>query len=142
MDSIFDDSRFYDYVSNMSNSIVDFANQNTTTMSDVANWLAETAGISTEQATSIIAQGGEAVQEAVGGSLNGVQSMTSFAMSQVGAAAGNAASAVGNVLSSLGKMISSFSYKITATPFIKGKSKFDWNPKQDLMYPCLHLDLT
>ena len=143
MDSIFDDSRFYDYVSNMSNSIVDFANQNTTTMSDVANWLAETAGISTEQATSIIAQGGEAVQEAVGGSLNGVQSMTSFAMSQVGAAAGNAASAVGNVLSSLGKMISSFSYKITATPFIKGKSKFDWNPKTglDVSLPTFGFDI-
>lgn len=143
MDSIFDDSRFYDYVSNMSNSIVDFANQNTTTMSDVANWLAETAGISTDQATSIIAQGGEAVQEAVGGSLNGVQSMTSFAMSQVGAAAGNAASAVGNVLSSLGKMISSFSYKITATPFIKGKSKFDWNPKTglDVSLPTFGFDI-
>lgn len=143
MDSIFDDSRFYDYVSNMSNSIVDFANQNTTTMSDVANWLAETAGISTEQATSIIAQGGEAVQEAVSGSLNGVQSMTSFAMSQVGTAAGNAASAVGNVLSSLGKMISSFSYKITATPFIKGKSKFDWNPKTglDVSLPTFGFDI-
>lgn len=143
MDSIFDDSRFYDYVSNMSNSIVDFANQNTTTMSDVANWLAETAGISTDQATSIIAQGGEAVQEAVGGSLNGVQSMTSFAMSQVGAAAGNAASAVGNVLSSLGKMISSFSYKITATPFIKGKSKFSWDPKTglDVSLPTFGFDI-
>lgn len=104
MDSIFDDSRFNDYISNMSNSIVDFANQNTTTMGDVANWLAETAGISTDQATSIIAQGGEAVQEAVGGSLNGVQSMTSFAMSQVGTAAGNAASAVGSVLSSLAEL--------------------------------------
>lgn len=143
MNSIFDDSRFNDYVSNMSNSIVDFANQNTTTMSDVANWLAETAGISTDQATSIIAQGGEAVQEAVGGSLNGVQSMTSFAMSQVGIAAGNAASAVGNVLSSLGKMISSFSYKITATPFIKGKSKFDWNPKTglDVSLPTFGFDI-
>lgn len=143
MNSIFDDSRFNDYVSNMSNSIVDFANQNATTMSDVANWLAETAGISTEQATSIIAQGGEAVQEAVGGSLNGVQSMTSFAMSQVGTAAGNAASAVGSVLSSLGKMISSFSYKITAKPFIKGKSKFDWNPKTglDVSLPTFGFDI-
>lgn len=143
MNSIFDDNRFNDYVSNMSNSIVDFANQNTTTMSDVANWLAETAGISTDQATSIIAQGGEAVQEAVGGSLNGVQSMTSFAMSQVGTAAGNAASAVGNVLSSLGKMISSFSYKITATPFIKGKSKFDWDPKKglDVSLPTFGFDI-
>lgn len=143
MDSIFDDSRFNDYISNMSNSIVDFANQNTTTMGDVASWLAETAGISTEQATSIIAQGGEAVQEAVGGSLNGVQSMTSFAMSQVGTAAGNAASAVGSVLSSLGKMISSFSYKITATPFIKGKSKFDWNPKTglDVSLPTFGFDI-
>lgn len=143
MNSIFDDSRFNDYVSNMSNSIVDFANQNTTTMGDVANWLAETAGISTDQATSIIAQGGEAVQEAVGGSLNGVQSMTSFAMSQVGTAAGNAASAVGNVLSSLGKMISSFSYKITATPFIKGKSKFDWDPKKglDVSLPTFGFDI-
>lgn len=143
MDSIFDDSRFNDYISNMSNSIVDFANQNTTTMGDVANWLAETAGISTDQATSIIAQGGEAVQEAVGGSLNGVQSMTSFAMSQVGTAAGNAASAVGSVLSSLGKMISSFSYKITAKPFIQGKSKFDWNPKTgfDVSLPTFGFDI-
>ena len=143
MDSIFDDSRFNDYISNMSNSIVDFANQNTTTMGDVANWLAETAGISTDQATSIIAQGGEAVQEAVGGSLNGVQSMTSFAMSQVGTAAGNAASAVGSVLSSLGQMISSFSYKITAKPFIQGKSKFDWNPKTgfDVSLPTFGFDI-
>lgn len=143
MDSIFDDSRFNDYISNMSNSIVDFANQNTTTMGDVASWLAETAGISTEQATSIIAQGGEAVQEAVGGSLNGVQSMTSFAMSQVGTAAGNAASAVGSVLSSLGQMISSFSYKITAKPFIQGKSKFDWNPKTgfDVSLPTFGFDI-
>lgn len=143
MDSIFDDSRFNDYISNMSNSIVDFANQNTTTMGDVANWLAETAGISTDQATSIIAQGGEAVQEAVGGSLNGIQSMTSFAMSQVGTAAGNAASAVGSVLSSLGQMISSFSYKITAKPFIQGKSKFDWNPKTgfDVSLPTFGFDI-
>lgn len=143
MDSIFDDSRFNDYISNMSNSIVDFANQNTTTMGDVANWLAETAGISTDQATSIIAQGGEAVQEAVGSSLNGVQSMTSFAMSQVGTAAGNAASAVGSVLSSLGQMISSFSYKITAKPFIQGKSKFDWNPKTgfDVSLPTFGFDI-
>lgn len=132
MDSIFDDSRFNDYVSNMSNSIVDFANQNADTMDQTASWLADTAGISVEQASSIIAQGGDAVQGAVGNSLSGVQSMTSYAMSQVGSATSNAASAVGNVLTSLGNMISNFSYKITAKPFIQGKSKMAWDPKKGL----------
>ena len=132
MDSIFDDSRFNDYISNMSNSIVDFANQNADTMDQTASWLADTAGISVEQASSIIAQGGDAVQGAVGNSLSGVQSMTSYAMSQVGSATSNAASAVGNVLTSLGNMISNFSYKITAKPFMQGKSKMAWDPKKGL----------
>lgn len=144
MDSIFDDSRFNDYVSNMSNSIVDFANQNADTMDQTASWLADTAGISVEQASSIIAQGGDAVQGAVGNSLSGVQSMTSFAMSQVGAATSNAASAVGNVLTSLGNMISNFSYKITAKPFMQGKSKMAWDPKKglDVSLPTFGFDIS
>lgn len=144
MDSIFDDSRFNDYVSNMSNSIVDFANQNADTMDQTASWLADTAGISVEQASSIIAQGGDAVQGAVGNSLSGVQSMTSYAMSQVGSATSNAASAVGNVLTSLGNMISNFSYKITAKPFIQGKSKMAWDPKKglDVSLPTFGFDIS
>lgn len=144
MDSMFDDSRFNDYVSNMSNSIVDFANQNADTMDQTASWLADTAGISVEQASSIIAQGGDAVQGAVGNSLSGVQSMTSYAMSQVGSATSNAASAVGNVLTSLGNMISNFSYKITAKPFIQGKSKMAWDPKKglDVSLPTFGFDIS
>lgn len=144
MDSIFDDSRFNDYISNMSNSIVDFANQNADTMDQTASWLADTAGISVEQASSIIAQGGDAVQGVVGNSLSGVQSMTSFAMSQVGAATSNAASAVGNVLTSLGNMISNFSYKITAKPFMQGKSKMAWDPKKglDVSLPTFGFDIS
>ena len=144
MDSIFDDSRFNDYVSNMSNSIVDFANQNADTMDQTASWLADTAGMSVEQASSIIAQGGDAVQGAVGNSLSGVQSMTSYAMSQVGSATSNAASAVGNVLTSLGNMISNFSYKITAKPFIQGKSKMAWDPKKglDVSLPTFGFDIS
>lgn len=144
MDSIFDDSRFNDYVSNMSNSIVDFANQNADTMDQTASWLADTAGMSVEQASSIIAQGGDAVQGAVGNSLSGVQSMTSYAMSQVGSATSNAASAVGNVLTSLGNMISNFSYKITAKPFMQGKSKMAWNPKKglDVSLPTFGFDIS
>ena len=144
MGSIFDDSRFNDYVSNMSNSIVDFANQNADTMDQTASWLADTAGISVEQASSIIAQGGDAVQGAVGNSLSGVQSMTSYAMSQVGSATSNAASAVGNVLTSLGNMISNFSYKITAKPFMQGKSKVAWDPKKglDVSLPTFGFDIS
>lgn len=144
MDSIFDNSRFNDYVSNMSNSIVDFANQNADTMDQTASWLADTAGMSVEQASSIIAQGGDAVQGAVGNSLSGVQSMTSYAMSQVGSATSNAASAVGNVLTSLGNMISNFSYKITAKPFIQGKSKMAWDPKKglDVSLPTFGFDIS
>lgn len=144
MDSIFDDSRFNDYVSNMSNSIVDFANQNADTMDQTASWLADTAGISVEQASSIIAQGGDAVQGAVGNSLSGVQSMTSYAMSQVGSATSNAASAVGNVLTSLGNMISNFSYKITAKPFMQGKSKMAWDLKKglDVSLPTFGFDIS
>lgn len=144
MDSIFDDSRFNDYVSNMSNSIVDFANQNADTMDQTASWLADTAGMSVEQASSIIAQGGDAVQGAVGNSLSGVQSMTSYAMSQVGSATSNAASAVGNVLTSLGNMISNFSYKITAKPFMQGKSKMAWDPKKglDVSLPTFGFDIS
>lgn len=144
MDSIFDDSRFNDYVSNMSNSIVDFANQNADTMDQTASWLADTAGMSVEQASSIIAQGGDAVQGAVGNSLSGVQSMTSYAMSQVGSATSNAASAVGNVLTSLGNMISNFSYKITAKPFTQGKSKMAWDPKKglDVSLPTFGFDIS
>lgn len=144
MDSIFDDSRFNDYVSNMSNSIVDFANQNADTMDQTASWLADTAGMSVEQASSIIAQGGDAVQGAVGNSLSGVQSMTSYAMSQVGSATSNAASAVGNVLTSLGNMISNFSYKITAKPFMQGISKVAWDPKKglDVSLPTFGFDIS
>lgn len=144
IDSIFDDSRFNDYVSNMSNSIVDFANQNADTMDQTASWLADTAGMSVEQASSIIAQGGDAVQGAVGNSLSGVQSMTSYAMSQVGSATSNAASAVGNVLTSLGNMISNFSYKITAKPFMQGKSKMAWDPKKglDVSLPTFGFDIS
>lgn len=144
MDSIFDDSRFNDYISNMSNSIVDFANQNADTMDQTASWLADTAGMSVEQASSIIAQGGDAVQGAVGNSLSGVQSMTSYAMSQVGSATSNAASAVGNVLTSLGNMISNFSYKITAKPFMQGKSKMAWDPKKglDVSLPTFGFDIS
>lgn len=144
MDSIFDDSRFNDYVSNMSNSIVDFANQNADAMDQTASWLADTAGMSVEQASSIIAQGGDAVQGAVGNSLSGVQSMTSYAMSQVGSATSNAASAVGNVLTSLGNMISNFSYKITAKPFMQGKSKMSWDPKTglDVSLPTFGFDIS
>lgn len=144
MDSIFDDSRFNDYVLNMSNSIVDFANQNADTMDQTASWLADTAGMSVEQASSIIAQGGDAVQGAVGNSLSGVQSMTSYAMSQVGSATSNAASAVGNVLTSLGNMISNFSYKITAKPFMQGKSKMAWDPKKglDVSLPTFGFDIS
>lgn len=144
MDSIFDDSRFNDYVSNMSNSIVDFANQNADTMDQTASWLADTAGMSVEQASSIIAQGGDAVQGAVGNSLSGVQSMTSYAMSQVGSATSNAASAVGNVLTSLGNMISNFSYKITAKPFMQGISKMSWDPKKglDVSLPTFGFDIS
>lgn len=120
LDSVMDDSRFSNYINSMSQSIVDFANTSSENMAATAQWLSDTAGISVDEASSLIAQGGESVQGAVGASLSGVQSMTSFAMSNVSGSITNASQAIGNVLSSLGSMISNFKYKITATPKITG----------------------
>lgn len=119
MDSIFQDNQFDSYVSSMSDQIATFAQSSIENMSSTAEWLSETAGISLQEATDIVSQGGGAIQETVGNSLTAVGSMSSFAMQSIGGAVSNASTAIGQVLSSLGAMISSFNYKIEAKPYIK-----------------------
>lgn len=114
MDSIFQDNQFDSYVSSMSDQIATFAQSSIENMSSTAEWLSETAGISLQEATDIVTQGGNAIQDTVGDSLTGVGSMTNFAMTSIGGAVSNASTAIGGVLSALGEMISSFNYKIEA----------------------------
>lgn len=114
MDSIFQDNQFDSYVSSMSDQIATFAQSSIENMSSTAEWLSETAGISLQEATDIVSQGGGAIQETVGNSLTAVGSMSSFAMQSIGGAVSNASTAIGGVLSALGEMISSFNYKIEA----------------------------
>lgn len=142
MDSIFQDNQFDSYVSSMSDQIATFAQSSIENMSSTAEWLSETAGISLQEATDIVSQGGWAIQETVGNSLTAVGSMSSFAMQSIGGAVSNASTAIGQVLSSLGAMISSFNYKIEATPFIKGKGSFKVDENGlDIQLPTFGFDI-
>lgn len=142
MDSIFQDNQFDSYVSSMSDQIATFAQSSIENMSSTAEWLSETAGISLQEATDIVTQGGGAIQETVGNSLTAVGSMSSFAMQSIGGAVSNASTAIGQVLSSLGAMISSFNYKIEATPFIKGKGSFKVDENGlDIQLPTFGFDI-
>lgn len=142
MDSIFQDNQFDSYVSSMSDQIATFAQSSIENMSSTAEWLSETAGISLQEATDIVSQGGGAIQETVGNSLTAVGSMSSFAMQSIGGAVSNASTAIGQVLSSLGAMISSFNYKIEATPFIKGKGSFKVDENGlDIQLPTFGFDI-
>lgn len=142
MDSISQDNQFDSYVSSMSDQIATFAQSSIENMSSTAEWLSETAGISLQEATDIVSQGGGAIQETVGNSLTAVGSMSSFAMQSIGGAVSNASTAIGQVLSSLGAMISSFNYKIEATPFIKGKGSFKVDENGlDIQLPTFGFDI-
>ena len=142
MDSIFQDNQFDSYVSSMSDQIATFAQSSIENMSSTAEWLSETAGISLQEATDIVSQGGGAIQETVGNSLTAVGNMSSFAMQSIGGAVSNASTAIGQVLSSLGAMISSFNYKIEATPFIKGKGSFKVDENGlDIQLPTFGFDI-
>lgn len=142
VDSIFQDNQFDSYISSMSDQIATFAQSSIENMSSTAEWLSETAGISLQEATDIVSQGGWAIQETVGNSLTAVGSMSSFAMQSIGGAVSNASTAIGQVLSSLGAMISSFNYKIEATPFIKGKGSFKVDENGlDIQLPTFGFDI-
>lgn len=121
MDTIMDDNRLSNYVSSLSQELVDFANSNDEAMQSVTQALMDTANISAIQASEIIAQGASAVETTVGGSLSALEGMTSFAMGEVGDSITNGSTAIGNVLTGLGDAISNFEYSITATPKITGK---------------------
>lgn len=125
MDGIFDDSRFSTYVNSLSQDLVNFANTSQENMDSVVQALVDTAGIGEAEATSLIAQGANAISSTVGGSLSALQGMTSYAMGSVGDSITNTSSAIGSVLSSLGKMISGFNYNISATPYVSGRFKIE-----------------
>ena len=142
MSSIFQDNQFDSYISSMSDKIAEFASTSIDNMSSTAEWLSQTAGISLQEATDIIGQGGNAIQDTVGNSLEGVGSMTSFAMQSVQGSISNASTAIGSVLTSLGDMISSFKYKIEATPYIKGKASFKVDENGvDIQLPTFGFDI-
>lgn len=142
MSSIFQDNQFDSYISSMSDKIAEFASTSIDNMSSTAEWLSQTAGISLQEATDIIGQGGNAIQDTVGNSLEGVGSMTSFAMQSVQGSISNASTAIGSVLTSLGDMISSFKYKIEATPYIKGKTSFKVDENGvDIQLPTFGFDI-
>lgn len=120
MSSIMNDNQLSSYINSLSTELVNFANSSTENMESVAQALVDTAGVSSEQAYSLISQGSEAVASAVGNSLEAVQGMTNYAMSSVSGSITNASSAIGNVLSALGSMISNFKFSIKAKPYITG----------------------
>lgn len=124
MDSITSDSRYTDYVSQMSDSVTQFAATNQDNMAAMVDAVASSAGVSRDVAQSAIeasiAGNSDALVSIAGSSVSSVNGITQALMGQVSGTISNASQAVGSVLSSLGAMISGFSFKIEATPHISG----------------------
>lgn len=118
MDSIMDDTQFTDYVSSLSQALVDFANSSTENLYAVQDALVQNAYVSAEQAANLVSQGSDAIAENIGGSLDAVEGLTTFSMGEVGSSIQNASTSIGNVLSALGDALSSFDYSIKAEPYI------------------------
>lgn len=120
MDSIMDDTQFTDYVSSLSQALVDFANSSTENLYAVQDALVQNAYVSAAQAADLVSQGSDAIAENIGGSLDAVEGLTIFSMGEVGSSIQNASTSIGNVLSALGDALSSFDYSIKAEPYISG----------------------
>lgn len=118
MDSIMDDTQFTDYVSSLSQALVDFANSSTENLYAVQDALVQNAYVSAAQAADLVSQGSDAIAENIGGSLDAVEGLTAFSMGEVGSSIQNASTSIGNVLSALGDALSSFDYNIKAEPYI------------------------
>lgn len=118
MDSIMDDTQFTDYVSSLSQALVDFANSSTENLYAVQDALVQNAYVSAAQAADLVSQGSDAIAENIGGSLDAVEGLTTFSMGEVGSSIQNASTSIGNVLSALGDALSSFDYSIKAEPYI------------------------
>lgn len=120
MDSIMDDAQFTNYVSSLSQALVDFANSSTENLYAVQDALVQNAYVSAAQAVDLVSQGSDAIAENIGGSLDAVEGLTAFSMGEVGSSIQNASTSIGNVLSALGDALSSFDYSIKAEPYISG----------------------
>lgn len=120
MDSIMDDTQFTDYVSSLSQALVDFANSSTENLYAVQDALVQNTYVSAAQAANLVSQGSDAIAENIGGSLDAVEGLTAFSMGEVGSSIQNASTSIGNVLSALGDALSSFDYSIKAEPYISG----------------------
>ena len=120
MDSIMDDAQFTNYVSSLSQALVDFANSSTENLYAVQDALVQNAYVSAAQAADLVSQGSDAIAENIGGSLDAVEGLTAFSMGEVGSSIQNASTSIGNVLSALGDALSSFDYSIKAEPYISG----------------------
>ena len=120
MDSIMDDAQFTNYVSSLSQALVDFANSSTENLYAVQDALVQNAYVSAAQAADLVSQGSDAIAENIGGSLDAVEGLTVFSMGEVGSSIQNASTSIGNVLSALGDALSSFDYSIKAEPYISG----------------------
>jgi hypothetical protein len=120
MDSIMDDTQFTNYVSSLSQALVDFANSSTENLYAVQDALVQNAYVSAAQAADLVSQGSDAIAENIGGSLDAVEGLTAFSMGEVGSSIQNASTSIGNVLSALGDALSSFDYSIKAEPYISG----------------------
>lgn len=118
MDSIMDDTQFTNYVSSLSQALVDFANSSTENLYAVQDALVQNAYVSAAQAADLVSQGSDAIAENIGGSLDAVEGLTAFSMGEVGSSIQNASTSIGNVLSALGDALSSFDYSIKAEPYI------------------------
>lgn len=118
MDSIMDDAQFTNYVSSLSQALVDFANSSTENLYAVQDALVQNAYVSAAQAADLVSQGSDAIAENIGGSLDAVEGLTTFSMGEVGSSIQNASTSIGNVLSALGDALSSFDYSIKAEPYI------------------------
>lgn len=120
MDSIMDDTQFTDYVSSLSQALVDFANSSTENLYAVQDALVQNAYVSAKQAADLVSQGSDAIAENIGNSLDAVEGLTTFSMGEVGSSIQNASTSIGNVLSALGDALSSFDYSIKAESYISG----------------------
>lgn len=157
-EDILSDDRMPQYISDLTNQFVAFANSSTDNMSIATSQIAEATGSSQDYIQSLLEQASSSdqtiaadamsnLQNLTGGSLASIESLTGSAMQNTSSAITNASTAIGSVLSALGSAISSFDYTIKATPSISG-GEFDIakfvssGGTQGISFPSLSLQIS
>ena len=150
-ESIMSDSRLPQYINDLTNQFITFAESSTANMQTATQQIAAATGqsqqyigqllnqaVSSDQAQA--ASAAATLQSLTGSSMSSIQSLTGAAMMNVSNGISNASQAIGSVLTSLGSAISSFSYKIEATPFVQGGFNIDFENKK-ITLPTFGFDI-